>query len=262
MDKVEEFFHHIAPKVISLTNQRFENTSQIKYKDEEYTPNFATEGDLDNEELIKSELAKFFPEDNIIAEETAPELKDTKGRSWIIDPICGSSNFKNGVKFFSTNIALAQDGELVASCVIDHSREEYIWSTGNNTLHIGNKVVKSEKRSMGVVVEVDLSAVMGQPLEITNRQTKLVSYLLDNKKYYLASFNTSLGFAYTALGRINAYASGYNKVWDVAAANFMVLQAGGVITEIDGKPWSLSSQSVLAATDPGLHKELLEIINS
>lgn len=262
MDKAEEFFHFIAPKIISLTNQGFENTSQIKYKDEEYTPNFATEGDLDNEELIKSELAKWFPEDNIIAEETASEVKDIKGRNWIVDPICGSSNFKNGVKFFSTNIALALNGELIASCVVDHSREEYIWSTGKDTLHIGNKIVQSEKRSMGVVIEVDLSAVMGQPLEITRRQTKLVSYLLDHKKYYLASFNTSLGFAYAALGRINAYASGYSMVWDVAAANFLVQQAGGIATEIDGQPWSLYSHSTLASTDPNLHHELLKIINS
>ncbi len=262
MDKVEEFFHFISPKIIDLTNQRFEHTKKVKYK-QENTPDFATEGDLDNESLIKEELFKWFPQDQIVAEETSSDSTQVnKGRNWIIDPICGSSNFKNGVKFFSTNIALSRDGDLIASCVIDHSREEYIWSIGNNTLNIGKHVVKSEKRTMGVVVEVDLSAVMGQPREITERQDRLVSQLLSNKKYYLASFNTSLGFAYTALRRINAYASGFNKVWDVAAANFLVIQAGGVVTQMDGKPWNLFSSNVLASVDSDLHLELLQIIAS
>lgn len=262
MENVEKFFHYICPLVISLTNKRFERTSKIIYKDDEYSPNYATEGDLDNENLIVSELNKWFPDDKIIAEETAQEVKDVNGRNWIVDPICGSSNFKNGVKFFSTNIALAKDGELIAACVIDHSREEYIWSTGNNILNIDNKVIRPEKRSMGVVVEVDLSAVMGQSINVTQRQTKLVSYLLENKKYYLAAFNTSLGFAYAALGRINAYASGYNKVWDVAAANFLIEQAGGVVTEMNGSKWNLHSNSVLASIDLNLHAELLNILNS
>jgi myo-inositol-1(or 4)-monophosphatase len=262
MDKVEEFFHYISPKIIALTNQRFEHTREITYK-QENTPDFVTEGDLDNEELIKKELFNWFPEDQIIAEETLSDSSQiNKGRNWIIDPICGSANFKNGVKFFSTNIALSQDGHLIASCVIDHSREEYIWSTGNNTIHIGNQITKSAQRSLGVVVEVDLSAVMGVPKEITERQEKLVANLLNNKKYYLASFNTSLGFAYSALGRINAYASGYNRVWDVAAANFLIIQAGGIVTQMDGKPWTLTSDNVLASIDINLHKELLKILTT
>jgi myo-inositol-1(or 4)-monophosphatase len=262
MDKVEEFFHFISPKIIALTNQRFEHTKKIKYN-EENTPNFATEGDFDNEKLIKKELFNWFPDDRIVAEETSSDYSQiNKGRNWIVDPICGSSNFKNGIKFFSTNIALALDGELIASCVIDHSREEYIWSTGKNILNIGKQTVKSEKRTMGVIIEVDLSAIMGQPLEITKRQEKLIAFILDNKKYYLAAYNTSLGFAYTALGRINAYVSGFNMPWDVAAANFLVIQAGGKVTEIEGKPWTLTSKNTLASTDHKLHKELLDIISS
>src|SRR5579871_5883334 len=149
MEKVEEFFHFISPKIITLTNQRFEHTKDIKYK-QENTPDFATEGDLDNELFIKTHLSKWFPNDQIVAEETASDISQiSRGRSWIIDPICGSANFKNGVKFFSTNIALSLAGNLIAACVIDHSKEEYIWSTGNHTLHIGNQIVKAEKRTMG-----------------------------------------------------------------------------------------------------------------
>lgn len=261
MDKVEEFFHYISPKIITLTNQRFENTKEVKYKVTN-SPDFTTEGDLDNEKLTKDELFKRFPKDQIVAEETLSDTSQiNKGRNWIIDPICGSSNFKNGIKFFCTNIALAENGIVIASCVIDHCREEYIWSTGKSLIHVGKKVITPEKRTMGTIIEVDLSALMGVSAERIERHEKLISYLLKNKKYYLSTFNTSLPFAYTALGRIDAYVNGINKIWDVAAANFLVLQAGGIVTELDGAPWTLSSNEVLASRDEVLHRELLDIIN-
>lgn len=262
MDKIAQFFHYISPKIIALTKERFENTRQVKYK-EKYSPNFATEGDFDNETLIKTELSKWFLDDLIVAEETASDIsKINNGRSWIVDPICGSSNFKNGVKFFCTNIALADKGVLIASCVIDHSREEYIWSIGNSKILINKTEVKPEKRTLGTVIDVDLSALMGTPIKTIERHEKLIANLLRNKKYYLSAFNTSLPFPYVALGRIDAYASGYNKIWDVAAANFLIMQAGGIVTEIDGNSWTLTSDSVLAALDKKLHSELLSVIDS
>lgn len=262
MDKVEEFFHYISPRIINLTKKRFENTKEITYKDQEYNPNIATEGDFDNEKLILKELSKWFPNDLIIAEETSSDTnKINAGRSWIIDPICGSYHFKNGIKFFCTNIALSDKGVLVASLVIDHSREEYIYSVGSG-IYINRKKVKPEKKTQGIHIEVDLSGLMGTSKKIIERHEKLVSYLLKNKQVYLSSLNTSLPFAYVSLGRIDAYAAGYHKVWDTAAANYLILQAGGIITQMNGDPWNLSSDNTLAALDKNLHKELLLIINS
>jgi len=263
MDKIEEFFHYISPKIIQLTNRRFEKTKEIKYKDKEYSPNFATEGDFDNEKLILEELDKWFPEDLIVAEETSPDSQGiNKARSWIIDPICGSSNFKNGIKFFCTNIALSDKGKLIASCVVDHCREEYAWSVGDYKIYINRKEIKPEKISMGTIVDVDLSALAGQDLKRIERHQKLISFLLRDKRYYLSTFSTSLSFAYVGLGRIDAYTNGYSKIWDVAAANFLILQAGGVVTQLDGKAWDLFSDNVLAARDKKLHSELLKILNS
>jgi myo-inositol-1(or 4)-monophosphatase len=262
MKKIEDFFHYISPKIIEIADLKFENSGKIKYK-EKNTINIVTEADFAVENLIKNEIIRRFPKDKIVAEETfTGTLQIKKGECWILDPICGSANFNNGVRFFSTNIALALNGKLIAACVVDHSKGEYIWSTGNNLLHIGKRTVKPERRSKGIVIDVDLSAILNQPDNITIRQVKLVSYLLTHKNYCLVSYATSLGFAYTALNRINAFASGHNKVWDVAAANFLVKQAGGSVTDYDGKPWTLNSDCVLASPDPDLHRLLLKIVLS
>lgn len=259
MNKVKQFFHSVSPKIISLTNERFEKTKEVRYKIQD-SPDLSTEGDLDNEELIKTELDRWFPDDGIIAEETLSDDSDiNSGREWIIDPICGSLNFKNGVKFFCTNIALADNGNLIASCVVDHCREEYIWSVGNQEIFIGSDLFKPSEKTKATTIDVDLTALVEVSKERVQRHEKLVSYLLKNKKYYLTSYNTSLPFAYVALGRLDAYANGSSKVWDLAAANFLIMQKG-IVTEMDGKPWTLKSDNCLASIDKSLHQELLNAV--
>ena len=261
MERVEDFFHQIAPKIIALTKKKFEVNTKVIYH-MEGSPDLATEGDLENEELIKREITKWFPDDGIIAEETLSDESDIEsGRKWIIDPICGSANFKNGVKFFCTNIALAQEGKLIASCVVDHSREEYIWSVGKGEIHIGNRLVSPEKNPKAIVVDVDLSALMSVSYDRIDRQEKLIDHMLKTKKYYLSAFNSSLPFAYVGLGRLSAYVSGSYKVWDVAAPNFLIMQ-NGIVTEIDGSPWTLKSDNGIGTINKNLHKELLSAINA
>jgi myo-inositol-1(or 4)-monophosphatase len=263
MDKIENFFHNISPKIIALTKIKFKNSGEVKYKGGEDSLDISTDGDTDNEKLIKDELNKWFPEDNIVAEETSTDTTNiNQGRVWIIDPICGSGNFKNGIKFFSTNIALANNGKLIASLVVDHSREEYIWSVGNSIIYINKQKVEPIKTTSGTMIEVDISALVDKSSDRISKLIKLVSYLLDKKKYYLTTFCTSLPFAYVSLGRVDAYVNGFSNVWDVAAANFLIQQAGGNVTELDGKPWTLNSDNVLASFKSELHQELLSILNS
>ena len=99
-----------------------------------------TEGDIKIEEFIIREIYKQFPEDLIIAEETNSHtiLKST-GRYWLIDPICGTSNYNRGGNLFATNIALAENGKLIAGCVIDHCEGNYIWSIGENQIFINQE---------------------------------------------------------------------------------------------------------------------------
>ena len=263
MSKIVDFFHTISPKIIKSTNNTFGNIKEIKYKDKNNPLDIVTKGDFDNEKIIISEIKKWFPDHNIVAEETFSSTKNPeKGKTWIIDPICGTLKFKNGIRFFSTNVALANNGKLIASCVIDHCKQEYVWSTGNHEIYINKKKFNSNRKSNFTTIEVDLSSTTQAPLERIENILKLVSFLARSKKYYLSTFCTSLAYTYTSLGRIDGYINSFSHAWDTAAANFLILQAGGIVTEVDGKPWSLTSDNVLASYDKELHAELLNILNS
>ncbi|OGH19164.1 MAG: hypothetical protein A3D74_00085 [Candidatus Levybacteria bacterium RIFCSPHIGHO2_02_FULL_37_13] len=84
--------------------------------------------------------------------------------------------------------------------------------------------------------------------------------MISETKYSPITYATSLGFAYVSLGRIDAYLNPNIRLWDMAAANFLAEQSGGIVTDIQGFPWTLSSTSVLAARDKLLHKELLNLL--
>lgn len=262
LEEVSRFFNEVSPKILNFVAQSFKKSHVIKQKDHDNAINFVTEADVEVENIIIREIKRRFPEDQIIAEENFSHIKPSdKGRFWIVDPICGTSNFAKKIKLFVTNIALAIDGRLVASCVIDHSQNVYIWSSGENTIFINQNKVKTDKAAPGVKIEVDLPGLNKSTKEIKEKYARFIYRLLTQTKYIAITYATSLGFAYLSLGRINAYISPHIRLWDMAAANFLTQQAGGIVTDIQGLPWTLTSSSVLAARDKLLHKELLNLLN-
>jgi myo-inositol-1(or 4)-monophosphatase len=260
LKEVSRFFHEISPKILYFVAQSFKNSHIIKRKGHDYDIDFVTEADVEIENIIVGEIKNRFPKDQIIAEENFSDTKPIdKGRLWIVDPICGTSNFAKKIKLFATNIALAIDGKLVASCVMDHSQNVYIWSIGENSIFINQNKVGTDKVALGVKVEVDLSGLHQSTKEVKEIYSGFIRRLISETKYSPITYATSLGFAYVSLGRIDVYMNPNIRLWDMAAANFLTLQAGGIVTDIQGLPWTLNSSSVLAAKDKRIHKELLNL---
>ena len=121
------FFHFISDKIHNLVSNPNNN---IEIAQSKGIGDFATQLDIDVENIIVEEIKKRFPKDQILAEEIHTNTVISNGKIWIIDPICGTNNLARGIKNFCTNIALANNNVLIASCVIDHSQNDYFWSIG------------------------------------------------------------------------------------------------------------------------------------
>jgi myo-inositol-1(or 4)-monophosphatase len=72
---------------------------------------------------------------------------------------------------------------------------------------------------------------------------------------------TGIDLAYTAAGILGGAISFGAHVWDHAAGVALVRAAGGVVSNLDGSDWSTKSRSAVVGA-PGVHGELLEILNS
>src|SRR5260221_11291128 len=120
---------------------------------------FATQVDIDVENLIVNEIKKRFPKDQILAEENNTNTVIPKGRIWIIDPICGTNNLARGIKNFCTNVALADNYHIIASCVIDHSQNDYFWSVGEGKVYVNDTLFQQIEERFDVVIDVDFGSV-------------------------------------------------------------------------------------------------------
>ncbi len=72
--------------------------------------------------------------------------------------------------------------------------------------------------------------------------------------------SASLNLAYVAAGRFDVAWSYATKVWDVAAGQLLIQEAGGVVTSFDGEASPLKDGSVLSAANPELHRAMLAFV--
>jgi myo-inositol-1(or 4)-monophosphatase len=71
--------------------------------------------------------------------------------------------------------------------------------------------------------------------------------------------SAALMLAYVACGRLSAYFEADLNAWDTAAGVLLVREAGGVVTDLQGEPFQISTRPILAS-GPGAHAELLEVL--
>jgi len=83
--------------------------------------------------------------------------------------------------------------------------------------------------------------------------------LIRADRWDFRSLGTTLSLPYLAAGRIAAYVLFSISAVHSAAGSLLVTEAGGVLSETDGKPWSLDSPTMLASADQTVHNELLEL---
>ncbi|MDO8621526.1 MAG: inositol monophosphatase [Candidatus Levybacteria bacterium] len=261
LQKEKEFFERVSVLVFNFLSSLKQKTLTIRYKHlRGVVLDPVTSSDIAIENLISKEIIKLFPNDKVLGEENSSDLIiDPKVRTWIIDPICGTTNYARGIKNFCTNISLAYQDIIIAACVLDHAREEFIWSIGNKEIYINDSLTKEINRSVPLI-DVDLGgSYYLQNAKAKRKYTNFLYRILIKSDYMTVSYNTSLGFAYAGAGRLDGYFVIAPHIWDVATANFLLIQSGGIVSDISGKSWNLNSKSVLAARDKAVHEKLLNL---
>lgn len=71
--------------------------------------------------------------------------------------------------------------------------------------------------------------------------------------------SAALMLAYVACGRLSAYFEADLNAWDTAAGVLLVREAGGIVTDLQGEPFHISTRPILAS-GPGAHAELREVL--
>ncbi|MCK4408824.1 MAG: inositol monophosphatase [Candidatus Eisenbacteria sp.] len=216
-----------------------------------------TESDRASEEIIIRAISAECPNDLIIAEETAPELAESS-RVWIVDPLDGTNNYAHGYPFFSVAIALEEEGELVAGVVYDPLRDEMFVAEREQGASVNGRPVRVSANAL----LLESLVATGFPYDRTDDSGNN----LDNLNRLIVAVrgirrggSAELDLVYVARGRLDGFWEQGLKTWDVSAGGLIVLEAGGVVTNIGGDAWNHRRGDVIASNGL-IHGQMLQLI--
>ncbi|MGB4291376.1 MAG: inositol monophosphatase family protein [Bacteroidales bacterium] len=219
---------------------------------------FVSYVDRESERIISEGLQRLLPSAGIIAEEITTTQGDGKYR-WIVDPLDGTTNFIHGVHPFSISIALEGEGELLAGVVYEASGREVFtaWKDGGAWLN-GKRINVSSAVKLS-----DSLVATGFPYKDFSRLQEylnLLGYLMKTTQGIRRMGSASLDLSYVACGRFDIFFEYSLKPWDVAAGTLIVREAGGTVTDFNGRKENITGEEIIASNGK-VHPEILEIIN-
>jgi myo-inositol-1(or 4)-monophosphatase len=231
--------------------------------------NYSTSQDIESNRLILGDIRRVFPEDHVLAEESAKhDIKE--GRMWIIDSIDGTRNYLNGVPYFSVSIALWEDGEVKVGVVYApcFNNEMYHAVKGKGAFLNGKPLamINPTQEMKDVVIATGFAYYKGNELDEALRKAgEVIRNCADIARYGSAA----LDLCQVAAGRFGAFYENGLKPWDVAAGKLMVEECGGSVSAYNGGPLDIFNRvegkfslGVVGAKNPDIHSGLIRILNN
>lgn len=215
-----------------------------------------TRADREAEQKIRELIEARYPNHGISGEEYGTVRVDAE-YVWSLDPIDGTKAFISGSPLFGTLIALLRDGEPVLG-IIDIPATGERWIGGENlAARMNGKLLETRK---GVKL-AEATAGSTSPKMFLGKDADLINRLHDRVKLPIFGGDCYL-YGMLTLGTIDLVIEANMSDYDYLAPAAMVKAAGGIVTGWEGEALGLgTTDKVVAAGDPKLHAEVIEILS-
>jgi histidinol-phosphatase len=211
-----------------------------------------TQADTSIETMIREQVAAAFPDDRVMGEEQGGDAGVT-GRVWIVDPIDATANYARGIPVWATLIALQVDGAVVLGVVNAPALgERYEAVRGGGARMNGRPIKVSEVGEIGEA-QLFYAGVKRWLRDETGEGAAALSVLSEAPR--TRGFGDFWGHTLVARGAGEAMLEPSLNLWDYAAFQVIVEEAGGRVTQFDGSP-TQDGGSVLSSNGV-LHDELI-----
>ncbi|HNT30248.1 MAG TPA: inositol monophosphatase family protein [bacterium] len=216
-----------------------------------------TAADFAVESLCVERIKSVYPEHKILSEEKVKDTFSPDDYVWIIDPLDGTNNFSFGLAYFNTSIALYHREQVISGVVNVPVMQELFWAEQNQGAFLNGKALKVHAD------EHDRLLLLGEiclhDLEKGLDKADLQRNLLPHLSQYRVLGALALDLAYVAKTPAACTIDRYFYPWDVAAGALIAEEAGAKVTDLEGRPWSIHAQSILAA-HPAIHAKIIKYI--
>jgi myo-inositol-1(or 4)-monophosphatase len=217
---------------------------------------FVTEVDRAAEEAIIGILRAAYPDHAVLAEESGAFGESEY--EWIIDPLDGTTNFIHGFPQYAVSIALRHRGVLSQGVIFDPTRNELFAASRGRGAFLNERRVRVSKRvGLG-------DALIGTGFPFRNLD-RLDEYVHVFRRVTASTVGirrpgaAALDLAYVACGRTDGFWEAGLSPWDMAAGALMILEAGGLVSDFEGKENYLETGDLVCGS-PKVFAPLLAIV--
>jgi histidinol-phosphatase len=237
-----------ADKAAAISRSYFAGNFTVTTK-ADMTP--VTQADVECEQAIREIILSAFPEHGFYGEETGKTQADAEFL-WLVDPIDGTKGFVRQYPFFSTQIALMHNGEIILGVSSGTMMDELAWAEkGQGAWMNGKRLAVSD------IYDPDRAAVSTGNLKSLAKSDgwSALGEIVESADR-IRGYGDFYHYHLLAAGKIEAVIESDVNILDIAALSVIVTEAGGVFSNLNGDKPDLNIRSVLAA-NPSLHEKYL-----
>ena len=229
-----------------------------------------TEVDGEVQRIIEAHVQEAFPTHAFLGEESvaagskasAEALQEAMAMQdgewlWICDPIDGTTNFVQSLPLVGISIGVAHrtgetGWELAAGVIMDPFRDECFSATrGDGALLNGHPISCDRSALCDAVVATGFA-----PNEASLRpMVRGIAAVGARCRTVRMLGSAAIMLAWVASGRLSAYFEADLNAWDTAAGVLLVREAGGVVTDLEGRSWEIATRPLIACNGVA-HAEL------
>ena len=211
-----------------------------------------SDADREAERVVRELLAGERPDDGLLAEEGS-DVRAASGRRWLVDPLDGTVNFLYGFPAWAVSVALEDAGGAAVGVVLDPVADECFTAVRGEGARLNGTPAS-------VTGETDLGQAMvatgfSYQTERRVQQAHLLLDVLPHVRDIRRAGAAALDLCYVAAGRVDAYYERGLNEWDWAAGRLILVEAGGVVADLDGDPHGLVGAATIE-----LQEALLDLV--
>src|SRR3989338_8603284 len=233
-----------------------DNLNKVKECSFKAKSDIVTQVDIKAERYIIDKIKKNFPDHNIHSEEEG--LIDRKSSFlWLIDPIDGTMNYYHSASPFRVAACLVENNIPLISAIYNPARDELYFAERGKGATLNNKKINVNKN-----FDLRNSVVMTHISSKKDARARTIVALdtIFNKTLHMRIFGSGLAaMTYVASGKFDIFFNISTYPWDILPGALLVEEAGGIVTDVQGKKITTDSKSVLA-TNGKVHADMLRLL--
>ncbi len=210
-----------------------------------------SDADREAEAVLVELLARERPQDGVLGEEGASR-EGSSGRTWIVDPLDGTTNYLWGYPAWSVSVGLEDGDGGLAGVVHDPVRAETFCAARGQGARLNGSPVRV--RDAGELATSLVATGFGYTGEVRAAQADVLLRVLPAVRDIRRAGSAALDLAWVAAGRLDGYFERGGNPWDWSAGTLLVLEAGGGVESYGGEP------AGLVAAGPGLLPDLRALV--